>query len=48
MRRFLPPCFALLAVLFAAPALAQHGMAKPNPVLTEIVTGMPKGDSQEI
>lgn len=48
MRRFLPPCFALLAVLFATPAPAQQGMAKPNPVLTEIVTGMPKGDNQEI
>jgi quercetin dioxygenase-like cupin family protein len=48
MRRFLPPCLALLAISFATPVLAQQGMAKPNPVLTEIVTGMPKGDSQEI
>lgn len=49
MRRLVPLCSALTALLVATPAPAHEpGMARPNSVLTEIVTGMPKGDRQEI
>jgi quercetin dioxygenase-like cupin family protein len=38
-----------LAPLLLTAALAQdHGTARPDLVVTEIVTGMPKGDRQEI
>ncbi|HEX8666227.1 MAG TPA: cupin domain-containing protein [Beijerinckiaceae bacterium] len=47
MRRFVP--LAALAPLLAVPALAQdHGTARPDLLLKEVVAGMPKGDRQEI
>ena len=40
---------ALVPMLASAPALAQDpGLARPNLVLRESVTGMPRGDRQEL
>jgi quercetin dioxygenase-like cupin family protein len=37
------------ALLVAAPAAAQHAeLARPDLVLKEVVTGMPKGERQEV
>ena len=47
MPRFIP--LVALAPLLAAPALAQeHGTARPDLVLKEVVAGMPRGERQEI
>jgi quercetin dioxygenase-like cupin family protein len=47
MSRFIP--LVALAPLLIAPALAQdHGTARPDLLLKEVVAGMPKGDRQEI
>ncbi len=37
-----------LAAFAAMPAMAQEGLAKPNPVFQQVVSGMPKGAKQEI
>ena len=40
---------AIAIILSLAPASGQDaGFAKPNPVIRQIVEGMPKGDKQEI
>jgi quercetin dioxygenase-like cupin family protein len=36
------------AALAAVPAMAQEGLAKPNPVFQQIVAGMPRSAKQEI
>ena len=47
MPRFIP--LVALAPLLAAPVFAQeHGTARPDLVLKEVVAGMPKDDRQEI
>jgi quercetin dioxygenase-like cupin family protein len=47
MPRFIP--LTALAPLLIAPAFAQdHGTARPDLLLKEVVEGMPKGDRQEI
>jgi quercetin dioxygenase-like cupin family protein len=38
----------IFSALAAVPAMAQEGLAKPNPVFQQIVTGMPRSANQEI
>lgn len=47
--RMLPSLgLALLAGQLVPPAMAQEGLAKPNPVFQQIVTGMPRSAKQEV
>ena len=49
MRRLLGSCVAFLALAVGAPSTAQQpGPARPNPVLKEVVSGMPRGERQEV
>lgn len=49
MRRLIGSCVALVAIAVGVPSTAQQpGLARPTPVLREVVEGMPRGERQEI
>src|SRR6266851_9426496 len=48
MTKLLGVGFMLALLTGILPAMAQDGLAKPNPILKQVVEGMPRGAEQEV